>query len=163
MDCPLDCPYLQEARLHEKPPELNPEEFPNKDVEITEEFAVSNAPLLNLIGRALGTITSSTSGAIDPDIREALDATIRTYRTLESGLIYETRPANLLAAGMQQRLRGEIDEARKQLRERHGMETVRDADVLGVLVMFQRLELGHNSGRPRSRGFIDFLRREFPG
>jgi hypothetical protein len=130
-------------------------------VKITEQFAGDNAPLFNLIGRALARITLSSPGITDHDTREALDAMIRTYRTLESGLVYETRPANLIAADLQQRLRGEVEEARKQLRERHGMETVRDTDVLGVLVMFQRLELGRDNGRPRGRAFIDFLRREF--
>jgi len=161
LDCPLDCPYLEEARKHQREPELDPEKIPNKDVEITERFAGDNAPLFSLIGRALAGITLSSPGVTDNDTREALDAIIRTYRTLESGLIYETRPANLIAADIQQRLRAELDEVRKQLRERHGMETVRDSDVLGVLVMFQRLELRRNNGRPRGRAFIDFLRREF--
>jgi len=161
LDCPLDCTHLEEARRHEQPPELDPEKIPNKDVEITEQFAVNNATLFNLVGRAMARITSSSAGVTDHDARESIDAMIRTYRTLESGLIYETRPANLIAADIQQRLRGELDEARKQLREQHGMETVRDTDVLGVLVMFQRLELGRNNGRPRSRAFIGFLRREF--
>jgi hypothetical protein len=161
LDCPFDCPYLQEARLHQKQPDLDPEKFPNKDVEITEEFAGDNAPLFSLVGAALAKIALSSSSATDLDVREALDAMIRTYRTLESGLIYESRPANLLAADIQRRLREELEEARKQLRERRGLETVRDADVLGVLVMFQRVELGRNNGRPRSRAFIDFLRHEF--
>jgi hypothetical protein len=161
LDCPLDCPYLEESRRHQREPELDPEKIPNRDVEITEQFAADNAPLFNLIGRALARITLSSPGSTDYDTREALDAMTRTYRTLESGLIYETRPANLIAAEIQQRLRGEVEEARKQLLERQGMETVRDTDVLGVLVMFQRLELGRNNGRPRGRAFIDFLRREF--
>ena len=42
------------------------------------------------------------------------------------------------------------------------METLRDADVLGVLVMFQRVEYTHNNGRPRSRAFLEMLCREFP-
>jgi hypothetical protein len=41
------------------------------------------------------------------------------------------------------------------------METVRDADILGVVVMFQRIEYTHHNSRPRGRAFIDFLRREF--
>ncbi len=161
LDCPLDCVYLEEARRREKPPRIDPESIPNRDLDITERFAVDNAPLFDLLGRTMAGLTHTAAGILDADIREALDAAIRTYRTRESGLIYETRPANLLAAGIQQQLGREIDEARKQLRERLGMETVRDADVLGVLVMLQRLELSHNNGRPRSRAFIHFLRREF--
>ena len=42
------------------------------------------------------------------------------------------------------------------------METVRDLDVLGILVMLQRIEFARNNGRPRGRAFLDFLRNEFP-
>ena len=37
---------------------------------------------------------------VDFDAREALEAAIRTYRTRESGLYYESLPANPLAAGL---------------------------------------------------------------
>ena len=39
---------------------------------------------------------------------------------------------------------------------------MRDADLLGVLVFLQRLELQHNNGRRRGRAFFDFLRATFP-
>jgi hypothetical protein len=161
VNCPLECPHLQNARQHEKAPQPDPERLPNSDVSITERFLHDNAQLLTLACQSLLRIALASAGAVDNDVREALDALVRTYRTLETGLIYETRPANLLAAGIQQRLRGELDEARKQLREGTGMETVRDADVLGVLVMLQRMEFTRNNGRPRGRAFIDFLRQEF--
>jgi hypothetical protein len=161
VDCPLDCPYLQEARLHEKTPEPDPKRIPNPDVEITEHFLDANAQLFTLTCQALVRIALDTSGVLDSDVREALDALARTYRTLGSGLIYETRPANLVAAGLQQRLRAELDQLRAQMKERLGLETTRDADILGVVVMLQRMEFARHNGRPRGRAFIDFLRQEF--
>lgn len=159
--CPLECPYLQDARRHEKAPEHDPERVPNLDVSITERFLEDNAQLFTLTGHALVRIALGSAGIVDNDVRDALDALVRTYRTLETGLIYETRPANLLAAGIQRRLRAELDEAREQLKESKGIETVRDTDVLGILVMFQRMEFAHNNGRARGRAFIDFLRQGF--
>ncbi|MCC7174638.1 MAG: hypothetical protein IT159_05535 [Bryobacterales bacterium] len=161
LDCPFDCPYLEEARRHDRTLAIDPESLPNRDIEVSETFMEDNAVLFNVLGGAIAGIGSATPGATDHDIREALDAMIRTCRTRDSGLIYETRPTNLIAAGIQRRLSEEIDEARRQLRERQGLSTVRDADVLGVLVMFQRIELSYNNGRPRSRAFLDFLRRGF--
>ena len=87
---------------------------------------------------------------------------MRSTRCLESGLIYETRPANLVAAGLQQRLRAELDRLRTEMKEQLGMETIRDTDILGVVVMLQRMEFTRGNGRARGRAFIDFLRREFP-
>jgi len=101
------------------------------------------------------------AGVVDNDVREALEALARTYRTLESGLIYETRPANLIAANLQQRLRDELTEFEKEAKSTTGMEPLRDLDALGILVMLQRIEFARNNGRQRGRAFLDFLRHEF--
>jgi len=99
--------------------------------------------------------------AVDLDAREALEALIRTYRTLESGLIYETRPQNPYAAALQQTLKESVEELRKNVHEETGMNTLRDADVLGGLVFLQRVELQYNNGRPRGRSFLSFLTNFF--
>ena len=90
--CPLDCAYLQEARLHEKPREADPGEVPFADVQLSRPFLEKNNPLVLATGRLL--FEAAVAGdAVDGDLREALDSMVRTYRTLESGLIYESRPA----------------------------------------------------------------------
>ena len=161
VDCPLDCAYLQDARRHEHSPGPDPEKMPNRDVEITERFLSDNASLFGFLTRAVLRHSLSSPGIVDGDVREALEALARTYRTLQSGLVYETRPANLLAAGLQQRLREELNAYAQRVKESTGMETIRDAAVLGILVMLQRLAFAHDNGRPRGRAFIDFLRQEF--
>ena len=50
-----------------------------------------------------------------------------------------------------------MENLRKGL-ESERMPVLRDADVLGVLVFLERLELQHNNGRRRGRAFADFLR-----
>lgn len=161
VDCPFDCEYLREARRHERPPEVNPDEFPNRDIRVTESFLREHEELLMFVSQALFQAAVETPGAIDLDVREALDAVIRTHRTLDSGLYYETRPANPLAAGVQLRLGELLAEYRKALQERTGMNTLRDAELLGVIAFLQRLEIQHNNGRRRSRAFLDFLRGYF--
>jgi hypothetical protein len=42
------------------------------------------------------------------------------------------------------------------------MNSIRDVDVLGILVFLHRMELQHNNGRKKGRAFIDFLRAYFP-
>ena len=39
-------------------------------------------------------------GVVDRDVLEALDGLIRTYRTLQSGVYYESRPNNPLAGSI---------------------------------------------------------------
>jgi hypothetical protein len=161
VNCPLDCQYLAEARLHEKLPELNPEEIPNRDVRVTEEFLREHEPLLIFLGAKLLEASLATSGVVDSDVREALDSLIRTYRTLQTGLYYETKPTNLIAAAIHQKIQEAVEVLRKELTEK-GATAVRDAEVLGTLVFLQRLELHHNNGRLRGRAFIGYLHAHFP-
>jgi len=161
INCPLDCPYLAEARQHDKLPLLDPKEIPNQDVRVSEEFLREHEPLLIYLGAKLLEVSLDTSGAVDSDVREALETLTRTYRTLESGLYYESRPDNLVAAAIHQKMQGAVQELRKELSEK-GSTSVRDAEILGVLVFLQRVELSQNNGRPRGRAFLDYLRGYFP-
>ena len=158
MDCPFDCPFLQEARKHEHTAPMNPDELPNKDIRITEEFLADHEALLVSAMSSLMLGAFDTPGAVDRDVRDALDALIRTQRTLQSGVYYETRPDNALANHIFSETHKGLEEFRKRESEDLGMAHTRDADVLGVLVFLQRLELDRNNGRPRGRAFLDSLR-----
>ncbi len=162
ISCPLDCEYLRDARLHEKPPEIDPDKFPNADIQVSESFLRRNEQLLTFAAATLFEASRENPEVIDLDMRDALQALIRTYRTLDSGLIYESRPTNPLAAFIQQRFQQSLQQYRQRLAQSAGITTIRDNDVLGVLVFLERLELSNNNGRRRSRAFIDFLRGFFP-
>jgi hypothetical protein len=161
VNCPLDCAYLMEARLHEKPLVMNPEQIPNRDVRVSEDFLREHEPLLIFLGAKLLESSLETAGAVDSDVREALESLIRTYRTLQSGLYYESRPANLVAAAIHQKVQDSIQELRKELSEK-GSTAIRDAEILGVLVFLERISLLQNTGRPKGRSFIDYMRANFP-
>jgi hypothetical protein len=159
VDCPLDCEYLQEARRHEKPQPIDASQVPNRDIEVSERFLEEHEPLLAFFGRAVGEAAFASPGANDFDVREALDSLIRTYRTLQSGVYYETLPANPLAAGIYGRVQQALAEYRQHETRQLGVSRTRDGDVLGVLVFLQRVELDRNNGRRRSRAFLDMLRQ----
>lgn len=162
VDCPLDCVYLREAHQHEKIEPVDPHDFPNQDVRVTEEFLREHEPLLLFLARTVLDAALATPGAVDFDVREALEALIRTYRTLESGVYYETRPDNPIAANIGRLVQTGIAELRKKETEDSGMAHTRDADIFGLLVFLQRLELDNNNGRKRGRAYLDFLRGFFP-
>ena len=162
LDCPLDCGYLQEARRHERTVPVKPDEFPNQDIRVSDTFIRDHEELLMALGRAVLHAGLGTPGAVDFDMREALAALIRTQRTLESGLYYETRPENPVAADLCRQIQEAIQEFRRQETERLQMTKTRDSDVLGILAFLQRLEIDRNNGRERGRAFLDFLRGQFP-
>ncbi len=161
VSCPLDCPYLMEARLHEKTREQEPQGLVHPDVRVTEEFLRDHEPLLLFIGASLLEASLTTAGVVDSDVREALDALIRTYRTLQTGLYYETLPSNLLAAAIHQKIQEAIGQLRKDLSEK-GSTSIRDVEILGMLVFLDRVAVHQDNGRPRGRAFIDYLRAVFP-
>jgi len=134
------------------------DEFPNRDIRVSEEFLEEHEPLLVGAIGALMLAAFDTPGAVDSDVREALDALIRTERTLQSGVYYETRPDNALANQVFSGTQKGLEEFRKKEREELGMSRTRDGDVLTVLVFLQRFALDRNNGRPRGRAFLDSLR-----
>jgi hypothetical protein len=162
VDCPLDCTYLRDAHRHEKITRADPHDFPNQDIRVTEEFLRDHEPLLLFLARTLLDAALATPGAVDFDVRETLDALVRTYRTLQSGVYYETRPNNPIAAGMCRLVQSGIDQYRKEEHERTGMTRTRDGDILTLLAFLQRLELDNNNGRKRGRAYLDFLHGFFP-
>lgn len=162
MDCPLDCEFLAEGRRHERLPDLQPADIPNQDVRVTESFLREHEPLVTMAARLLFSAAAEVPGAIDYDVREAIAAMIKTLRTLDSGLIYETRPANPLAAAVQQLFEQRMQGWRQQVAQETGMNMIRDTDVLGAVVFLQRLEIQHNNGRRRGRAFLDLLRGFLP-
>ena len=162
MSCPLECEYLQESRRHEKSGIEDPEQLPDRDVDVSEEFLQSREELLAAMAEALGETALHTEGAVDFDVREALAALIRTYRTLAAGIHYETRPENRIAARLYDDLQDCIQEFRRQETELLGMPKTRDNDVLRLLVFFHHFALDRNNGRKRGRAFIDALLDLYP-
>lgn len=157
VNCPLDCEYLQGARRREKPAPVEESAIPNQDIEVTERLVQENLPLLDTLGAAL-IGTALEIGAIDADAREALAALVRTYRTLESGVYYDTRPTGSFAAALYERVQHAGSKFRSEEQRRAGVTRTRDADMLGLMVFLQRMELARNNGKPRGRAFIDSLR-----
>lgn len=157
VDCPLDCPHLREARLHERPAGRDPQTLPHRDIEVTESFLAEHEQLVVFAGRLLAVAALQTPGAVDSDVRDALDALARTYRTASSGLIYESRPANRIAERIVESFQKEMADFRERAAQQTGVHGIRDQDVLGTLVFWQRMEWQRDNGRRKGRAFIDSL------
>jgi len=151
--CPLDCPYLQEAHSREKPEMIPASQLPSPDIRITEHFLEQHMPLVDAIAAIIRDAALAESGAVDTDVQEALDAITRTWRTLESGLYYETRPDNPTAAHIQTRVQEEIATLRKELAAK-GVPAIPDATLLGILVFFHRMSVQYDNHRRYGRLFL---------
>jgi len=165
LDCPSDCPYLQQAREHEKP--RAPEQIDPAglflQIEVLGQFMYEKEHLLMGLTFALAKSARADSSVHDQDLIAALTILTKSYeRRVNSGLHYE-QP---LTSESQRRIAIEVENMVKEYREAEqthvGYSSLRDSEVLKGLVFLVRLAHGRTSGRPKSRAFIDFLFAQFP-
>ena len=165
LDCPSECPYLQQAREHEKPRPAGQFDaaalFPH--VEISEQFTFEREHLLMGLSYALAKAAQADSSLNDRELIATLSALCTSQeRLVNSGLHYE-QP---LTSATQQAAAAQVLEMAKQFREveqkQLGYSTLKDSDMLKAFVFLVRLGHARTSGRPKSRAFIDFLIAQFP-
>ena len=178
IDCPSDCPYLRQAREHEKMRTVGDVDqaamFP--EIEIPEHFLYEHRELIMGISFALAnsaragsSLGSSLDGAVgnrsltDRDLIAALTSLVESYRTLvESSLIYEQATANLVQHKIAREVAAMVKEFREEEVRHLGYSRLKDSDLLKALVFWMRMGMTRTSGRPKSRAFVDFLLAQFP-
>jgi hypothetical protein len=161
LSCPLECEFLQEAHRREKPVLVDEKDLSDPDVPVTEEFLRDHEELLVFCMVSLVHASLRTASATDADALEALGALIKTYRTAESGLLYETRPVNTIAASVQRALAESLADYQKIRTERENLH-FRNAEILAVLVFLRRMGQQNQNGRPRGRMYLDLLKQMTP-
>ena len=165
LDCPSDCPYLQQAREHEKPRasgDLDPAAL-FLQIELGDQFLYEHEHLIMGLSYALFKATRADHSMNDRDLIAGLTSLARSYeRLVNSGLHYDEP----VQGAAQQIVAGEMQTMVKEYREaevKHtGYSRLRDSDVLRTLVFLIRMAHGRTSGRPKSRAFVDFLSSQFP-
>ncbi len=167
LDCPSDCPYLQQAREHatanrEGPGELDREAlFP--EVEIVEQFLYEREELILGLSFALAKSARADRALMDRDLVAAVSALAKSYQTLvKSSLIYEPPTANVAHQSIAREVETMVREFREAEQQHIGQARLRDSEVLKALVFILRMAMGRTSGRPKSRAFVDFLFAQFP-
>jgi len=164
LDCPSDCPYLLQAREHEKP---RPADQIDRaalflQVEISDQFMYEKEHLLMGLTYALAKAARADRNLHDRDLIAALTVLATSYeRRIKSGLHYEQPLSD-----PQRRAASEVETMIKEYREAEhqhtGYSSLSESDVLTALVFLLRLAHGRTSGRPKSRAFIDFVLAQFP-
>jgi hypothetical protein len=165
LDCPSDCPYLQQARAHERPrsaADLDPAAL-MAQVEIEDQFLYQHEHLIMGLSYSLAKRAHNDRGIHDSDLIGGLTSLARRYdRLLNSGLHYEEPIQGLAQQAVSVELENMVKEYREAELKHTGFTRLRDSEVLKALVFLLRMALARTSGRPKSRAFIDFLFAQFP-
>jgi hypothetical protein len=162
LDCPSDCAYLKQARGYDRfRPELFEDERWFAHVQVEEDLLDAHPVLLQDLVESITQSALANSSLRDRDVIDALTALVRRFETrAHSGLHYEPTPPSLTQQIVIEELReviADYDEEGREMGDPH----LHDSDALKALVFVLRLALDRSSGRPLSRGFLDFLRTEF--
>jgi len=165
LDCPSDCPYLLQAREHEKPRPADQLDAAGLflHVEVSDQFMYEKEHLLMGLTYALAKAARGDRSLHDQDLIQTLSVLTKSYeRRVNSGLHYE-QP---LTSDSQRRAAAEVETMIKEYREadqKHvGYSTLRESEVLKALVFLLRLAHARTSGRPKSRALVEFLFSQFP-
>jgi hypothetical protein len=165
LDCPSDCPYLQQARKNEGANHLRDVDRAAlmPEVEVRETIVDEYDALINGMSFAIAQAARRQRGIYDRDIIQALTAMAKTYQTqVNTGLIYEQPTENPLQQAIATGISKMLQEYRQMEEQHRGYSTLKDSEVLKALVFTLRVGHGKTSGRPKSKAFLDFLLESFP-
>jgi hypothetical protein len=164
IDCPPDCSYLIAAHRYEaehRAP-LSAADLPYPKVDLSMEFVYQRWPIVSGLANAIISVEVKRKELNDGDVLAALEAAVETYRTLETGILYERPPDAPGARTVYFELAEHLRSIKKQAAEPTGFSTIKDSEILRLLVFLLRVGKQQTNGRPRSRAFLGFLRSRFP-
>ena len=165
LDCPSECPYMQQARQHEKPrpfEELSQEEL-LRGVEVSQQFYYEHEPLIAGLLFAAARVAHTDRAVRDRDVIHGLTTVAKSYETrVNSGLVYQESTANVVHQALAAEIEKMIAEYREVEARNLGFHQLKDGDVLRALVFIVRMGHSRTNGRPRSRAFVDSLLAQFP-
>ena len=163
VDCPADCGYLVAAHRYENEHQRSiPADTPLLDEKIPQDIVYTHQQLMAALAFSIVKFCAVQPGAVDSDVLAALLALAQTYKTLNSGIIYEKPPDAPLPRELYAALTAFLAEIKKQQAEHAASASLKDAEIFYLLVFLYRMGLLRTNGRSRSRRFIEFLRGQFP-
>jgi hypothetical protein len=164
IDCPIDCSYLIAAHRyeaeHRKPPSTD--DFPYRDVQFPADFVYERWPVVAGIGATIHRFQAEHKELHDADVLAALEALAETYRTLGTGIYYESPPEASVPRALYGLLFEFLQAVKKEEANRSGFPALRDSEIFQLLVFLFRVGKQETNGRPLSRAFLGFVRARFP-
>jgi hypothetical protein len=163
IDCPADCSFLVSAhRYEDEHQRFLPADTPLLGEKIPQDIVYTHQQLMAALAFSIAKFCAVQPSAVDSDVLAALQALAETYKTLNSGIIYEKPPVAPLPRELYAALTAFIAEVRKQQAKQAASASLKDSEIFYVLVYLYRMGLLRTNGRQRSRRYIEFLHGQFP-
>jgi len=163
ISCPADCNYLIAAhRYEDEHKRAVLADTPFVEERLPQDLLRAQQQLISLLAFQIAKFAGAQKSTTDPDVLASVAALASTYKTLESGLLYEKVPEIPVQRDLYLALTKFLHEIKQKASEGGNSEAIKDRDVFHLAVFFSRMGLLRSNGRPRSRRFIEFLRGQFP-
>jgi hypothetical protein len=163
ISCSADCPYLAAAHRYEDEHKRSvAADTPFIEERLPQDILHTQQRLMSLLAFQIAKFARNEVSATDPDVLTAVAALAATYKTLQSGLLYEKIPEIPVQRNLYLALTQFLNEIKQKAAESGNSGAIKDINVFHVAVFFYRMGLLRSNGRPRSRRFIEFLRGQFP-
>jgi hypothetical protein len=163
ISCPADCTYLIAAhRYEDEHKRAMPADTPFIEERLPQDILHLQQQLLSLLAFQVAKFANLEPTATDPDVLAAIATLAGTYKTLQSGLLYEKVPEIPVQRDLYLTLTKFLDEIKREAAEKGNSSAVKDSSVFHVAVFLYRMGTLRSNGRPRSRRFIEFLHGQFP-
>lgn len=162
ISCPPECAYLVAAHRYEDEHRRTlPAETPFLEERIPQEILHTHQQLIAALAFQTAKFAANDSSSSDSDVLATLAALAATYKTLQSGLLYEKIPEVPAQRNLYLALSQFLNEIKQKAAESGNSSAIKDAAIFQVIVFLYRMGLLRSNGRPRSRRFIEFLRSQF--
>jgi len=163
IDCALDCTYLISAHRYEDEHRRSlSADTPLLDVKMPQDLIHTHKQLMTAIAFSIAKFCAAQPATHDEDVLAALQTLAETYKTLDSGIVYEKPPDAPLPRELYSALAAYLAEVKTRLAEQASSVRLADMDIFYLLVFLYHMGLMRTNGRPRSRRYIEFLRSQFP-
>ena len=163
ISCPPECAYLVAAhRYEDEHKRALPADTPFLDERVPQELLHTHQQLLAALAFQTAKFASNETSTADPDVISTLAALAATYKTLQSGLLYEKVPEIPVQRDLYLVLSQFLDEIKRKAAEVGHSAALKDVAIFQVIVFLYRMGLLRSNGRRRSRRFVEFLRAQFP-
>jgi hypothetical protein len=161
--CPPDCAYLVAAhRYEDEHKRALPTDTPFLEERIPHDILHTHQQLIAALAFQTAKFASNQTSTADPDILASLAALGGTYKTLQSGLLYEKIPDIPVQRDLYLTLSQFLNEIKQKAAASGNSAALKDTAIFQVIVFLYRMGLLRSNARPRSRRFIEFLRGQFP-
>jgi len=156
IDCPSNCGYLRSGRDYEAEKRIPDPELMAKADQFNDEFFMTFAPLIDAVLSAVVAERKESQWLVDNDLIEVLKALTATYKTLSSGIYYESLPDNPIRQSLFRRIKTLFDQL-MQPSERIDEPSLKVSEALDILDFVTLAAQANSSIRPKSRKYLDFL------